>query len=95
MPNSLATTSKILKALAEPTRLRIVTRLRREGPVTVLKLSQELDMHIATVSHHLSLLRQAGLIASAQRGRFVTYSLHPAAMNDGKLRCGACQLEFA
>jgi len=95
MPNSFAATSTTLKALAEPTRLRIVARLQREGPVTVSVLAQELSLNIASVSHHLKLLREVGLIASAKRGKFVTYSLNPAAIIGGKLRFGYCEFAIA
>ena len=94
MPNSFAATATILKALAEPTRLRIITRLQREGPVTVLKLSHELGVNIATVSIALKVLREAGLITSKKRGKFVTSAINPEAVTDGKLRCGCCEFEI-
>jgi len=78
------------KALAEPTRLRIVARLQRRGPVTVSVLSQELGRHIGTVSHALTILREAGLITSKKRGKFVTYSLNADLVMDGKPRFGCC-----
>ena len=95
MPNTFARTAATLKALAEPTRLRIVERLQREGSVTVKKLSQEMGTPIASVSHHLSLLREAGLVTSTKRGKFVTYSLNPEVVRGGKLRIGCCEVAIA
>ena len=65
-----------LKALAEPERLRIVTCLFA-GPKTVGDLAAELTDEIVKVSHHLGVLRNAGLVTATKRGRFVEYALHP------------------
>jgi DNA-binding transcriptional ArsR family regulator len=65
-----------LKALAEPERLRIVTCLFN-GPKTVGDMAAELSDEIVKVSHHLGVLRNAGLVTATKRGRFVEYALHP------------------
>src|SRR4051812_32329560 len=86
----IAATATTLKALAEPTRLRIVARLP-SSPVTVSALAPELGGKNTTVALSLKPLREAGLVTSKKRGKFVTYSLNPEALNDGKLRFGCCQ----
>jgi DNA-binding transcriptional ArsR family regulator len=65
-----------LKALAEPERLRIVNCLFA-GPKTVGDLAAELTDEVVKVSHHLGVLRNAGLVTATKRGRYVEYALHP------------------
>jgi ArsR family transcriptional regulator len=65
-----------LKALADSDRLRILLRLF-EGSVSVGSLAEELGEDIAKVSHHLGVLRRAGVAQAEKQGRFVVYRLHP------------------
>ena len=65
-----------LKALADPERLRIVSCLFG-GPKYVGDLATELKDEVVKVSHHLGVLRNAGLVTSKKNGRFVEYTLHP------------------
>ncbi len=68
-----------LKALAHPVRLQIVGVLSRlGGQVCVCDLEAHFDLAQPTISHHLKVLRQAGLIESEQRGVWVYYRLRPA-----------------
>lgn len=89
-----------LKALAEPERLRIVTCLFA-GPKTVGDMAAELTDEVVKVSHHLGVLRNAGLVTATKRGRFVEYALHPdvspAAKRNEPLSAidlGCCRLEL-
>jgi ArsR family transcriptional regulator len=66
----------LLKALADPERLRIVQSLRA-GPKNVSELVSALKDEIANVSHHLKVLRRAGLVVATKQGKYVVYSLHP------------------
>src|SRR5437763_2392796 len=68
-----------LKALADPARLSIVERLR-SGSASVLELVEALGAPQPTVSHHLRVLREAGLVASRRRGRWIDYELVPGAL---------------
>jgi ArsR family transcriptional regulator, nickel/cobalt-responsive transcriptional repressor len=68
---SVATT---LQALATPSRLLILSRLR-EGPLTVGELVEAVDMEQPAVSHQLRLLRNLGLVESERRGRHIAYYL--------------------
>lgn len=69
---------ELLKAAAEPTRLRILNLLRL-GSVCVCNLQTILGLPQPTVSRHLSLLRHVGLVADRRHGNRILYSLAPAA----------------
>ena len=64
-----------LKALADPTRLALVERLRTVGTASVLELAAVVDAPQPTISHHLRVLREAGLVSGRQRGKWVDYRL--------------------
>lgn len=64
-----------LKALGDPTRLRLLDLLARQAqPVCVCDLTMQFPQHQPTISHHLRLLRQAGLIHGTRRGVWSYYS---------------------
>ena len=65
----------VLKALAHPTRLFIVEQLE-QGEMCVCELTDLIGADISTVSKHLALLKQAGLVCTEKRGNQVFYSLH-------------------
>ncbi len=66
---------KLFKALADETRLNIVRRLAEEGELCACNLAC-CDLAQPTVSHHLKVLREAGLVNAAKRGLWVYYSLN-------------------
>jgi ArsR family transcriptional regulator len=68
------TCAELLKALAEPDRLRIVQCLQ-SGPKNVSELSQLLGKELANVSHHLKVLRHARLVEVTRQGKFIIYRL--------------------
>jgi ArsR family transcriptional regulator len=71
----------MLKALAHPVRLQIVDLLNRfGGQVCVCDVEAQFDLSQPTISHHLKVLRQAGLIASEQRGVWIYYYTRRAAL---------------
>jgi ArsR family transcriptional regulator, arsenate/arsenite/antimonite-responsive transcriptional repressor len=63
-----------LRALGDPTRREILTLLRR-GDLTAGEISGRFTMTAASVSHHLSVLKEAGLVRSQRSGRNLVYSL--------------------
>ena len=67
--------ANLLQAIAEPNRIRIIDCLRT-GSKNVTELAKLLNVEIVNVSHHLGVLRQAGLVEADKHGRFVVYSLH-------------------
>lgn len=68
------TLSRQLKTLADETRLKIV-KLLAERPWCTQDLAAELELSEPTVSRHLKLLREAGLITNDKQGNFIYYSL--------------------
>ncbi|HZX03884.1 MAG TPA: metalloregulator ArsR/SmtB family transcription factor [Kribbella sp.] len=64
-----------LQALATPSRLLILGRLR-EGPATVGELTESVQMEQSAVSQQLRLLRNLGLVEGVRQGRTVVYSLY-------------------
>lgn len=64
----------ILQALADENRLRILDVLR-EGERCVCELQEPLDMGQSLLSHHLKVLREAGLVTHRREGRWVHYAL--------------------
>jgi DNA-binding transcriptional ArsR family regulator len=72
---SAATVAATLQALATPSRLRILTRLRH-GACSVSELTDAMDMEQSAVSHQLRLLRALGLVTGTRKGRTVVYRLY-------------------
>jgi DNA-binding transcriptional ArsR family regulator len=72
----LSRTVEVLKALAHPSRLRIVAMLS-SGELCVCQLTAVLGHAVSTVSAHLTELRRAGLVTESKEGRFVSYRLAP------------------
>jgi len=66
----------IFKALADPTRLRIVLLLRQRE-LCVCELMAILEMEQSRVSHHMRVLREAGLAEDVREGRWIIYRLLP------------------
>ncbi len=69
----IAEAARVHKALSDETRLKILAYLQ-SGELCVCELLEVLDMPQSTVSHHLFLLQNAGLIRSRKQGRWVLYS---------------------
>ena len=72
------------KALGDPTRRRILALL---GPCDLAagEIARKFDMAFASVSHHLHVLREAGLVRSRRDGQYIIYSLNPAAVQEALL----------
>ncbi len=68
--------AKMLRALADPERLRLIHCLR-DGPRNVTELAELVGGEVVNVSHHLGVLRHAGVVLDEKQGRFVVYRLHP------------------
>lgn len=72
--------SLLFHALADPTRRSILTRLA-QGPTQVTDLAGPTGLRLPTVMRHLSVLEEAGLIASTKEGRIRTCAVVPEALN--------------
>ena len=70
------------KALSEPARVAIVNRLASCGEACVCELVEVLGLAKPTVSHHLRVMREAGLIEHERRGTWMYYRLVPAAIDE-------------
>jgi ArsR family transcriptional regulator len=71
-------TARVLKAIADPTRLTILScLLRARGPVCICDFTASLELSQPTISHHMAKLRDAGLVESEKRGIWVHYWLRP------------------
>jgi ArsR family transcriptional regulator len=96
-PKQAKQCAELLQAIAEPNRIRIIECLRT-GSKNVTELAKLLNVEIVNVSHHLGVLRQAGLVQDEKHGRFVVYSLHPKIfVNEGKathVDIGWCKIEI-
>src|SRR3954467_121477 len=68
------------KALADPTRVAIVNRLAAADECCVCDLNAAFDLSQPTISHHLKVLRDAGLVESSRRGTWAYYRLVPEAV---------------
>ena len=73
--------ARLLKALADPTRLRLLSHVAAQGceAVCVCSLTDDLGISQPTVSHHMKKLVDAGLLTREQRGRWAHYSVVPEA----------------
>lgn len=74
----------VLACLADPTRLRLYDLVRRAGPTGICScdLTEPLDRSQPTVSHHLKVLREAGLVESRRDGTWVWYSAVEDSLDD-------------
>jgi ArsR family transcriptional regulator len=78
---SFASFVPVFKALGDETRLRIVAYLADAGDATCVCNIEDYvkDLSQPTISHHLRLLREAGLVTTERRGTWIYYSIAPAA----------------
>jgi ArsR family transcriptional regulator len=74
--------AQVFKALGDPVRLRLVSLIgaHQGGEACVCDLASAFDLTQPTISHHLKVLREAGIIDSERRGTWVYYWLVPAAL---------------
>src|SRR2546423_15534358 len=63
------------KALADPTRVAIINRLAAADEVCVCDLNSAFELSQPTISHHLRILREAGLVEASPRGTWADYRL--------------------
>jgi ArsR family transcriptional regulator len=71
--------ARLFKALSDPTRLEILRLITAQpGPTCVCDLVARFDLSQPTISHHLKLLREAGLLTQSRIGIWSFYALDPA-----------------
>ena len=75
-------TDRVFKALADPTRRRLLDLLHRENGQTVTALSAGMDMTRQAVTQHLQLLEEANLVAVVWQGREKLHYLNPVPLHE-------------
>ena len=68
----------IAKALSDPARVRVLILLLRPGELCVCEIVDAMEMSQSTLSSHLQIIRQAGLVTTRREGKWVYYGLEPA-----------------
>lgn len=89
--------ASLLKTLADETRLAVVRALMMGGEQHAGDLVLELDIEQSLLSHHLRILRDAGIVESERDGKAVLYRLAPGVEAHRKgdvIDLGCCQLSF-
>jgi ArsR family transcriptional regulator len=75
--------AKVAKALGDPIRLQLVDVLRRHpGRACVCELVPLFDLSQPTVSHHLKVLRDAGIVGTERRGLWAFYYVNPESLEE-------------
>ena len=96
--DTVGTMAGLMRLLGDPTRIRVLGLLR-PGEMNVTALCNELDLAQPTVSHHLGLLRTAGLVRTRRDGKQIFYSLNPEYLdvpdNNGTLRLNYGRVEMS
>ncbi len=72
---------KVFRALGDPTRREII-KLLRSGPRTSGEIAERFPSAWATVSRHLAVLREAGIIAAERNGTSIHYSLNATVIQE-------------
>jgi ArsR family transcriptional regulator len=71
----------LFKALNDETRRQIL-ELLHTGPLSAGEIADRFDMTKPSISHHLDLLRQAGLVEAERQGQFIIYNLNVTVMDE-------------
>src|SRR5579863_8359833 len=74
----------VFAALGDPTRLRIVSRLCADGPLSIVRLSEGADVTRQAITKHLHALAAAGLVRDARRGRERIWELEPRRLDEAR-----------
>ena len=72
---------KTFKALSDSTRRKILNLLKH-GSLSAGEIGQHFDITGATISHHLSILKDAGLVTDEKRGKYVYYELNLSVLEE-------------
>ena len=73
--------NQLFKALNDPTR-REILELLQKGDLSAGDIADQFDMSKPSISHHLDLLRQAGLVESVKKGQFIYYSINTTVFDE-------------
>lgn len=73
--------NNLFKALNDPVR-REILKLLRERDLTAGEIAEHFDISKPSISHHLDILRNAGLVSSEKQGQFISYSINTTVLDD-------------
>jgi ArsR family transcriptional regulator len=76
--------ARLFKAMGDPVRLRLLSLIASHegGEACVCDLTGVFDLTGPTISHHLKVLREAGLISGMRRGTWIYYRVHPELLGE-------------
>src|SRR4051812_18989831 len=80
-PQAAVELAPMFKALSDPVRLRLLSLIASTAEVCVCELTDAFEVTGATISHHLRVLREAGLVDCERRGTWVYYWVQKEALN--------------
>lgn len=89
---------ELFAALGDETRLKII-RSVDIGSKNVTQISKDINLSVVNTSHHLKILRQAGVVTDSKQGRFVNYTLNSklfrALSNGFSFVLDSCAIDFS
>jgi ArsR family transcriptional regulator len=94
--NAETACAEIFRAVGDATRLAVL-QLLLQAPARVGELSQRLGVEQSLLSHHLKVLRDAGLVVAAREGKGMRYRIAPAVRDETQHTCldlECCRVEF-
>lgn len=77
----MSSSNQAFRALADETR-RTILRLLRDGPLTSGEIADRFDSSWPTISRHLAVLREAGLVITERHGQEIRYELNTSVFQD-------------
>ena len=83
MASAYKDTARVFKAFCDENRLQILEMLR-SGEKCACKLLEELQISQSTLSHHMKILCDSGIVQGRKKGKWVHYSLDPAGVKRAK-----------
>lgn len=91
MANEVFDNAAIFKALGDGTRLRIFTMLSAESELCACNILEEFHFTQPTLSYHMKVLTDCGLVRGVRDGAWMKYSLNPAALRSVKQLLELCE----
>lgn len=79
-PEDAERLAPMFKALGDPVRLRMASMIAAKPELCVCEITPAFELSSATISHHLKILYEAGLVDRERRGTYVYYWVNPAAL---------------
>jgi ArsR family transcriptional regulator len=72
----------VFKALNDPIRRKILEMLKKKGDMSAGEIAEQFDVSKPSISHHLDLLKQAGLVEVMRDGQFLYYSINTTIIDE-------------